>query len=396
MSIVNSMSSSSNKKRSYYDAVIGGRNEFIGSPMTSGGKAGASGASTPSRDEKVKSNKRNKSPAPVVPETPALPETSAVQQSGGDAATDWEAAFNQALTIGQPELIIPAEAGVECSVTLVITRSLPVTPEHRSVVVKFIREVPWEKLPYRKVASSALRSMVVKDLRTRFDCNRSDAERLLKLSALIHQRFYSGGSETVKVEHHAIALWCGQILFENNEAYSDSDFVHSDVLDGAQNDDGAGQASSPSRSGSPSSARHSSRGNRDDEGDDADALPEDSQSPPAPSLCQLLPPSVDGIAQEERPAFVEYVLSLLEEPSQLDVRAPHTDKATRKRRERALLRLMERFTIGKADAQRLLRVSYLVHRRFRALDDGTACEHIGFATLAGRVIHRDDRLMPSS
>jgi hypothetical protein len=59
MSIVNSMSISSNKKRLYHDAVTGGRNEFIGSPMTSGGEAGASGASTPSRNCKIKSNKLN-------------------------------------------------------------------------------------------------------------------------------------------------------------------------------------------------------------------------------------------------------------------------------------------------------------------------------------------------
>jgi hypothetical protein len=53
---------------------------------------------------------------------------------------------------------------------------------------------------------------------------------------------------------------------------------------------------------------------------------------------------------------------------------------------------MSRFTITNAEAARLLQISYLVHLRFRALDDQHACEHVGFATLAGRVIHEGDML----
>ena len=128
------MSTNTNKKRSYRDAVIGGRNEFIGSPMTSGGKAGASGASSPSREIKIKS--RNKKKSPVVPETPEA------HQSAGAALVDWEAAFDSALTVGQPELVVPAQAGDSGSAALIVTRSLPVLPEHRAAVVKLIRDFP--------------------------------------------------------------------------------------------------------------------------------------------------------------------------------------------------------------------------------------------------------------
>jgi hypothetical protein len=98
------MSSKSNKQRSYCDALTGDRNEFIGSPVMSGGKADASGASTPSRKNRISAEKKSKSPKEsgqvVIPETPVNP--SAVE------AVDWDAAADQALTIGQPELVVPA------------------------------------------------------------------------------------------------------------------------------------------------------------------------------------------------------------------------------------------------------------------------------------------------
>jgi hypothetical protein len=128
------MSSKSNKKRSYRDGFTGDRNEFIGSPVMSGGKADASGASTPSREKRINSEKKSKSPkgsVPVViPETPV--NSSAVE------AVDWDAAVDQALTIGQPELVVPAEADNAHSLALVITRTLPVRPEHREEVAAFI------------------------------------------------------------------------------------------------------------------------------------------------------------------------------------------------------------------------------------------------------------------
>jgi hypothetical protein len=52
------------------------------------------------------------------------------------------------------------------------------------------------------------------------------------------------------VENHAIALWCGKILFENDENYSDSEFVREEVPEDDL-DDGVGQVSSPSHAGSP-------------------------------------------------------------------------------------------------------------------------------------------------
>ena len=378
------MSPKVKKYRSYRDAVVGGRNEFIGSPMMSGGEASASGAQSPNREKEVKSsNKKKKSP--VVPETPE------VRQAAEEVPVDWEAAFDRALTVGQPALVVPAQPEVEGSSALIVTRSLPVLPEHRGAVVKFVREFAWEKLKRRKSPANVPRKMVVKDLKSQLDCVAADAEKLLQLSALIHQRFYAAEGSEVLVENHAIALWCGKILFENDEAYSDSDFVHDDVSEESPSHDGSASSNDDAAAddnraeGSPSRLSGLS-------GNDTDAPPRDARSS-APAFRRLLPPNVDGITHEERPAFVEYVLSLQEEPALLDVRVHHADDVTRKRRARAVCRLMERFSISKSDAQRLLQISYLVHRRFRALDDDAACEHIGFAALAGRVVHRGDILV---
>ena len=125
-------------KRSYRDALTGDRNEFIGSPVMSGGEADASGASTPSRERKINSSKKPKSlkgaAQAVVPETPAdLPAVETV---------DWDAAFALALTVGQPELVVPAEADNALSRALVVTRSLPVLPEHRREIAEFVRNWP--------------------------------------------------------------------------------------------------------------------------------------------------------------------------------------------------------------------------------------------------------------
>ncbi len=371
-----SMSTSTNKKRSYRDAVIGGRYEFIGSPMTSGGKAGASGASSPSREIKTESSNKKKSP--VIPETPEA------HQSAGAALVDWEAAFDSALMVGRSELVVPAQDGDSGSTALIVTRSLPVLPEHRDAVVKFIRNFPWEGNSWRRATSTVPRGMVLKDLKLQFTCNRKDADKLLQLSAFVRQRFYAESADSTLVENHAIALWCGKILFENDKSYSDSQFVHEEVPED-DHDEGADQVPSPSHAGSPNLGGKDAEDHRGDAGEssvrsdssgvDADALPEDSHSP-APSNQQLLSPNVAGITHEERPAFVEYVLSLMEEPSLLDVHVLHSNKDTRKRRQRVIQRLMERFTIDQAEAKRLLQVSHLVHRRFRALKNGVNCNKL--------------------
>ena len=229
------MSQKSHKKRSYRDALTGDRNEFIGSPVMSGGEADASGASTPSREKKINSNKKQKSPKganrAVVPETPANPPAA--------EAVDWDAAFDKALTVGQPELVVPAEAGNEFSLTLVVTRSLPVLPEHRQEIAEFVRNWPQSDFAGRQqVAQTKPRRMVIQDLKDCFACRRDDAELLLQLSAYVHGHFYAG--ESAPVEHHAIAMWCGKILFENDEAYSDSEWVHGEVPD-----DSASEVSAP-------------------------------------------------------------------------------------------------------------------------------------------------------
>ncbi len=107
----------------------------------------------------------------------------------------------------------------------------------------------------------------------------------------------------------------------------------------------------------------------------------------------LLPRHVNPLSVEERPAFVEYVLSLMDDPVLLDVNAVGADAAQQKRRDHCCSHLKQRFTINDRDANRLLQISYLVHLRFRAGDSGEACEHVHFAGLAGRVVHENDMLI---
>ena len=59
-------------------------------------------------------------------------------------------------------------------------------------------------------------------------CSTLDAEKLLQLSYLVYKRFIAG-DETEAIEHHAIAMWCGQILFSGNDHYAESDWVHDEV-----------------------------------------------------------------------------------------------------------------------------------------------------------------------
>ena len=383
-------------RRSYRDALTGNRNEFIGSPVMSGGKADASGASTPSREKRINSNKKssgrkssgksgkaskNKSPvvpeSPVVPASPVIPASPASQQPAGESF-DWEAAYDKALTVGEPELVVPAQPGVEHSSTLIITRSLPVLPEHRSSVVAFVRSISLENLKRRKSASTVPRTMVVKDLKAQFGCARADAEKLLQLSAPIHQRFLAAESDG-RTEHHAIAVWCGRILFEDHESYSESDFVHEEVQ-------------SPSLSNS--FERFSLEDDRMDGASPEHSLPSSPArvSETLPRI--LLPKHVNPLTVQERPAFVEYVLSLTDDPALLDVNAVGADARQQKRRDRCCDHLKQRFTINDRDAKRLLQISYLVHLRFRAGDNGEACEHVQLAGLAGRVVHENDLLIP--
>lgn len=69
---------------------------------------------------------------------------------------------------------------------------------------------------------------MLKDLRGMIGCSAIDAEKLLQLSYLIYKRFIAG-DEVESIEHHAIAMWCGQILFSNQDDYAESDWVHEDV-----------------------------------------------------------------------------------------------------------------------------------------------------------------------
>jgi hypothetical protein len=59
-------------------------------------------------------------------------------------------------------------------------------------------------------------------------CSAIDAEKLLQLSYLIYKRFIAG-DEDESIEHHAIAMWCGQILLSNRDDYAESDWVHDAV-----------------------------------------------------------------------------------------------------------------------------------------------------------------------
>jgi hypothetical protein len=248
-------------------ARTGGRNEFIGTPVTSGGEADTSGVSMPNRtrsqakfkkdkagtrrsrsepvsstsfcsptsdSRKVKSNEKKKKLKKRVDGTrgrslaSTKPEAKVLRSKQIGAPFDWQAAFDKAITVGQPPLLVPAEEGDSRSRALAITRVLPIPPVHRAEVVKFVREVSWEEYYLAHIDSNILRRLVLKDLCGMIGCSTLDAEKLLQLSYLVYKRFIAG-DETEAIEHHAIAMWCGQILFSGNDHYAESDWVHDEV-----------------------------------------------------------------------------------------------------------------------------------------------------------------------
>ena len=251
-------------------ARTGDRNEFIGSPVTSGGEADTSGVSMPNRTRSPAKFKKDKAGARKSRSEPASstsfgsptsdsrkvkstekkkkqkkhrgrvdgargrsfalekPEAKVLRPKRAEALVDWQAVFDAAITVGQPPLLVPAEHGVPHSRALEVTRDLPIPHMHRAEVVKFVRDVSWEEHYLLRIDSNKIRRLVLKDLRGMIGCSAPDAEKLLQLSYLIHMRFVAG-DEAEAVEHHAIAMWCGQILFSDQDHYSVSDWVHEDV-----------------------------------------------------------------------------------------------------------------------------------------------------------------------
>ncbi len=251
-------------------ARTGDRNEFIGSPVTSGGEADTSGVSMPNRARSPAKFKKGKAGARKSRSEPASstsfcsptsdsrkvkstgkkkkqrkhrglvdgaggrsfahtkPEAKVLRPKLAEAPVDWQAVFDAAITVGQPPLLVPADEGNPHSRALEITRELPIPHMHRAEVVKFVREVSWEEYYLLRINSHKLRRLVLKDLRGMVGCSTLDAEKLLQLSCLVHKRFVAG-DEAEAIEHHAIAMWCGQILFSDQDHYSVSDWVHEDV-----------------------------------------------------------------------------------------------------------------------------------------------------------------------
>ena len=251
-------------------ARTGDRNEFIGSPVTSGGEADTSGVSMPNRTRSPAEFKKGKAGARKSRSEPASstsfrsptfdsrkvmitekkkkqkkhcglvggargrsfahtkPEAKVLRPKRAEAPVDWQAVFDAAITVGQPPLLVPAVKGDPHSRALEITRELPIPHVHRAEVVKFVREVSWEEYYLFRINSHKLRRLVLSDLRGMVGCSTLDAEKLLQLSYLVHKRFVAG-DEAEAIEHHAIAMWCGQILFSDQDHYSVSDWVHEDV-----------------------------------------------------------------------------------------------------------------------------------------------------------------------
>ena len=120
---------------------------------------------------------------------------------------------------------------------------------------------------------------------------------------------------------------------------------------------------------------------------------EEEFSPPAEGLApvsrRLVSSRVDPLGREVRPALADYVLSLAENVMALDL----INVVNVARRRRARTRLMDHFRIQKQEAERLLKVSYLAHRRFVALDGEEASEHLGLAFLVGRVLHEGEHFL---
>ena len=155
-----------------------------------------------------------------------------------------------------------------------------------------------------------------------------------------------------------------------------------------------GSSPTPPRSpsgGSEGSGDSSGSDESQDDGDVEDDVVD--QSPlvgdGAPVRRRLISARVDPLGREERPAFADFVLSVAEDLEGLD----QVDVINVARRKRVRTRLMDRFHIQKRDAERLLKMSYLAHRRFVALDGRKASEHLGLAFLAGRVLHDGERFV---
>jgi len=318
-------------KKSYRDALTGGRNEFIGSPVMSGGTGGASGAPEPGHD-----GSRNSSEKKVRSSDKKARSSSKKSKASGQQTAN-----------SKSDGVAPTAASAPSSARRVSSK-------------------------YRSFKSSGRPK--------RYSSMRSESD-----------------SETLATDGRLVP------------APPDADDLArlSDVREEA--DCSAERAHHSSRSSERDAASEdrnavdhlSSSVERFSIADDDDAVDASEVSTRSPPTCSpeavprvLLHRYANAIGLEERPAFVAFVLSLMDEPFLLDVKAVGVDEKQQERRERFCDHLQHRFTISRRDAYRLLQISYLVHRRFRARDDEEACEHVQFAGLAGRVVHEGDLLIP--
>lgn len=99
---------------------------------------------------------------------------------------------------------------------LIPSDGFPVPAEHHAAFKRFVLDFDWEDTYLLHVRSSNARKLVLRDLMERLGASARpvshlDAEKMLQLSYLVHQRFVAG-DEGVPVEHLGIARAVGQVL----------------------------------------------------------------------------------------------------------------------------------------------------------------------------------------
>jgi hypothetical protein len=108
-----------------------------------------------------------------------------------------------------------------------LSNELPIPAKHLLEFKKFVQDFDMEDYYLLNIASSKARRLVLRDLREQLaPLTHLEAERILQLSYLAHQRFVAGDEDT-PVEHLAIACAIGQIL--NSGTFIGEDLVEKQV-----------------------------------------------------------------------------------------------------------------------------------------------------------------------
>ena len=145
------------------------------------------------------------------------------------------------LTFAEPAYVVPAEVAARRHLLLglVVSKILPVHVELLPQFVEWVQGINFDTFHLRKVVSSKVRQLVVRDLRQCFDCTRDDADRLLQMSYMTCTRFVTGDRQAA-VEHYAIASAIGRILLWGQTEHLADAFLEGDLpYDGGDLDDDA-------------------------------------------------------------------------------------------------------------------------------------------------------------